>query len=280
MPVATVDLWRVRLNQGRDEEDRLWDCLHQDERARASRFHFRRDRDRFVGSRGSLRHILARYLGQPPERVRLGYTSTGKPFLRDHPDLHFNLSHAADLALVAVSHGGPLGVDIEAIQSDSVVDSTSSLVLSDPENDELRQLSGRSRCERFARFWTRKEAYIKADGRGMQLQLDRIDVATSPDRVLLREQGSDRWTACPRWTLRPIPVDSGYAAAVAAEGSDWQIVPFGWAGAYPAGEAPSRGLHLRVGLDPPESRVRPSRRMRQLPERSGPAGIPDAGAPH
>lgn len=240
MRVATVDLWLVRLNQGRGGEDHLWDCLHRDERARASRFHFRRDRDRFVASRGSLRHILARYLGQPPERVRLDYTSAGKPFLRDHPDLHFNLSHAADLALVGVSHGGPLGVDIEEIHSDSVVDSTSSLVLSYPESDELRQLSGPLRCERFARFWTRKEAYIKADGRGMQLQLDRIDVATSPDRVLLREQGSNRWMSCPRWTLRPVPVDRGYVAAVAAEGSDWQIVPFSWPGTCPAGEAPPR----------------------------------------
>ena len=245
MRVATVDVWRVPLNQGWDEEGRLWDCLHPDERARASRFHFRRDRDRFVASRGSLRHILARYLGQPPERVRLGYTSAGKPIIRDHPDLHFNLSHSADLALLGVSHGGPLGVDIEEIHSDALVDSTSGLVLSYPENDELRQLSGQSRCERFARFWTRKEAYIKADGRGMQLQLDRIDVATSPDRVRIREQGSNRWMSCPRWTLRPIPVDPGYAAAVAAEGSDWRLVPFSWAGACPSGEAPTPGFHRR-----------------------------------
>lgn len=230
MRVATVDLWRVALNREWDGELGLWDCLHQDERARASRFHFRRDRDRFVASRGSLRHILARYLGERPERVRLDYTPEGKPFLRDHPDLHFNLSHAADLTLVAVSHGWPLGVDIEVVPSNSVVDTTSSLVLSHPEYGELQRLSGPTRCERFARFWTRKEAYIKADGRGMQLELDRIDVATSQDRVLLRDQCSDRWTSCPRWTLRSIPVEAGYAAAVAAEGSDWQVVPFGWPG--------------------------------------------------
>jgi 4'-phosphopantetheinyl transferase len=228
--VATVDLWRVALNQEWDGELGLWDCLHRDERARASRFHSRRDRDRFVASRGSLRHILARYLGERPERVRLGYTPAGKPFLRDHPDLHFNLSHAADLTLVAVSRGRPLGVDIEGVPSGSVVDTTSRLVLSQPEYGELRRLSGPTLCERFARFWTRKEAYIKADGRGMQLELGRIDVATSPDRVLLRDQCSDRWTSCPRWTLRSIPVEPGHAAAVAAEGSDWQVVPFSWPG--------------------------------------------------
>jgi 4'-phosphopantetheinyl transferase len=236
MRVASVDVWRVRLHQEPDELAGLSDCLHPDERDRASRFHLGQDRDRFVAGRGVLRHILGRYLGRPPGRIRLGYTPTGKPFLPDDPDVHFNLSHAADLALVAVSGDGPVGVDIERIQSSSVVDSTSGTVLSSPEREELRRLSGRSRCERFTWLWTRKEAYIKADGRGLQLQLDLIDVATSPDRVLLREQGTGRWAPCQRWILRDVAVDPGYAAAVAVEGSDCTLVPFTWTGAGPVPE--------------------------------------------
>lgn len=183
MRVASVDLWRVRLHQEPDELARLSDCLHLDERDRASRFRARRDRD------------------------------------------------AADLALVAVSGDGPVGVDIERVQSSGVVDSTSGRVLSSVEREELRRLSGRARCERFTWLWARKEAYNKADGRGLQLPLDLIDVATSPDRVLLREQGSSRWTPCSRWILRDILVDPDYAAAVAAEGSDCTVVPFTWTGA-------------------------------------------------
>jgi 4'-phosphopantetheinyl transferase len=218
----------VRLHREPDELAGLSDCLHPDERDRASRFHARRDRDRFVAGRGLLRHILGRYVGRAPSRIHLDYTRTGKPFLPDDPDVHFNLSHAADLALVAVSVYGPVGVDIERVPSSGVVDSTGGRVLSSPEREELGRLSGRSRCERFTWLWARKEAYIKADGRGLQLQLDLIDVATSPDRVLLREQGSSRWAPCRRWVLRDIAVDPGYAAAVAAAGSDCTIVPFTW----------------------------------------------------
>lgn len=225
-----VDVWKVHLTRSQEEDNAHWECLHQDERARAQRFRFRRDRDRFVASRGSLRHILAHYLDRPAAGVRFAYTPAGKPFLPDHPDLQFNLSHAADLALVAISGGGPVGVDLEEVQSAAVVDSTSRLVLSLPERDELRRSSGRARRERFTRFWTRKEAYIKADGRGMQLQLDQIDVATSQDRVLVWAPETNQWASCERWTLRSLPAAPGHAAAVAAEGSDWEIVALEWAG--------------------------------------------------
>jgi 4'-phosphopantetheinyl transferase len=227
---ASIDVWRIGLTRSPGEDRALWDCLQQDERARALRFRFRRDRDRFVAARGALRHILGSYLGSPAASIRFGYAPAGKPFLVDHPELGFNLSHAADLALVSVSRGGEIGVDVEEIQSDEVIDSTSALVLSPPEHEELRRSTGRTRQERFARFWTRKEAYIKADGRGMQLPLDRIDVATSPDRVMLRAPDADRWTASGRWSVWSLPTEAGHAAAVVAEGSGWEVVAFDWAG--------------------------------------------------
>lgn len=253
--VPAVDLWRVPLDRSREQTDRLGDCLLPDEQARASRFHFRRDRDRFVVARGSLRHILARYVAQPPERIRLDYGPAGKPFLREHPGLHFNLSHAADLALVGVSRCGPIGVDVEEIHSSATVESVRGLVLSPPEQELLRALSAATRRERFTWLWTRKEAYIKADGRGLQLELGRIDVATSGDRVLLREQGRDGWLPCPRWTLRSVPVDPGYAAAVAAEGSDWRVMAFTFPVPPPSAARPP-------APDPAGARPRQARRGR------------------
>lgn len=226
---ATVVLWRVHLSQVAVQPG-LADCLDADERARAVRFHFHRDSSRFVAYRGALRHILGHYLRQPPEAVRLGYASAGKPFLLDFPELQFNLSHAGDLLLVGVSRGGRLGVDIERIPPDSVVDETSGLVLSAPERDLMRRLTGQARRARFGAIWTRKEAYIKGDGRGMGLELDLIDVATSPDRVLVREQGSDRWATCSTWTLRSLEIDPGYSAAIAVEEADWRLERLEWPG--------------------------------------------------
>jgi 4'-phosphopantetheinyl transferase len=228
MEAHSVDLWRMSLHPGVDRLRDLWKCLDRDERTRAFRFRFPRDRDRFVASRGTLRHILAHRLGLAPERLRFGQGPAGKPFLPDHADLWFNVSHAGELLLIGLAHHGPLGVDVEVVQEDAVVDATGPLVLSQPERDELSRLEGPARRERFARFWTRKEAYIKADGRGMSLELGRIDVSGGGDRALLRDPSSGRWTPCERWTLRSLDAWPGYAAAVAAEGDGWRLVRHGW----------------------------------------------------
>ena len=228
MDVHAVDLWRLPLHPGVDHLRDLWKCLDREERTRAFRFRFQRDRDRFVASRGTLRHILARRLGLPPDKVRFGYGTAGKPFLRDHADLWFNLSHAGELLLIGLAEHGPLGVDVEVVQEDAVVDATRSVVLSQPEQDELSRLEGPVRRERFARFWTRKEAYIKADGRGMSLELGRIDVSSASDRALLQDPSSGRWTPCGQWTLRSTDVCPGYAAAVAVAGDAWRLVRHGW----------------------------------------------------
>jgi 4'-phosphopantetheinyl transferase len=227
--VAAVELWRAELNQGwRDQQAGDWHCLDREERERAFRFRLLRDRNRFVASRGTLRHILSHYLGQPPEALRFGYTTAGKPFLFDHPELQFNLSHAENVLLVGVTRERPLGVDIEPVPPASLVDATSHIALSRPERQVMEMLSGQARREGFARLWTRKEAYLKADGRGIWLELDRIDVATDQHRVLLRAKTSDDWTVSPRWSVRSTELKPGYAASVAAEGDDWELASFVW----------------------------------------------------
>jgi hypothetical protein len=54
---------------------------------------------------------------------------------------------------------------------------------------------------------------------------------TAPDRVRLCEEGSGHWTASPHWSLRTIPADAGYAAAVAVEGDDCRLEGIDWPGA-------------------------------------------------
>jgi 4'-phosphopantetheinyl transferase len=226
--LGTVDVWRAHLALLPDELSRISPCLQDEELQRAARFHFQRDRDRFVTSRGLLRHILASYLNRPPGEIHFGYAPQGKPFLADHPDLHFNLSHAADVLVVAVTAGRELGVDVEQVFSEAVMNEVSGPVLSEPERVAFGRLNPGERREWFVRLWTRKEAYIKADGRGMSLGLDRIDVCTLPERVRLLGDGPDNWPLCQRWTIRELEVAPGYAAALASEGLDWRVAYFDW----------------------------------------------------
>jgi len=217
-----VDVWYAQLSMAAERLPEHSQCLSSDEQVRAARFHFDQHRARFIAGRGLLRHLLSRYLDEPPERIRFGYGPQGKPFLLEYPDLRFNLSHAADVLLVAVAQHRAIGVDVEPVPSDGVVDSVSGIVFSAPERSSLLASTGLQRRELFARLWTRKEAYIKAEGQGMSLRLDCIDVSTSPDRVLLLNDSRDQWLPSPHWTLRSFPPSPSYAASVAAEGPDWQ----------------------------------------------------------
>jgi 4'-phosphopantetheinyl transferase len=224
----TVDVWRAQLELGPGQLARISRCLDEEEQRRAACFHFQRDRTRFLASHGILRWILASYLETAPQRIHFGYAPEGKPFLLEHRDLHFNLSHAANVLVVGVARNRPLGVDVERVPGDDIVDSVSHVAFSAPERRALQSLATGERLEFFARLWTRKEAYMKADGQGMSLRLDHIDVSTSPYRVLLLNDSRDQWSESPRWTLRSFGIGPGYTASLAAEGQEWQLVRQDW----------------------------------------------------
>ena len=230
MPPATVTLWEGHLEPDRVLADRLQACLADDERARALRFHRPLDRERYVAGRGTLRHILAHHLDLPPRSLRFGYAADGKPYLSDYPELRFNLAHAGERFLVAVSRDGPLGVDLEPIPEDRVVTGIADRVLAGPEAAMLEALDASARSGWFATVWARKEACIKADGRGLGMDLTRLDVSTAPPRVLVWQQRPAGWRVSPRWTVRSIPADPGYAAALAVEGDEWQVERVRWPG--------------------------------------------------
>jgi 4'-phosphopantetheinyl transferase len=223
---ATVTLWEGCL----EPDDTLRDSLDDEERQQALRFPRLLDRERFTAARGTLRHILAHHLDIPPGALRFGYAAEGKPFLPDYPDLRFSLSHADDRFVVAVSRDGPLGADLEGLPDERTIDGTVARVLAEPERALFARVERAGRAGWFAEVWTRKEACVKADGRGLGADLTRLDVATAPPRVLVRQPETDAWSASPRWTVRSIPVAAGYAGAIVAEGDDWVVERVRWPG--------------------------------------------------
>src|SRR5437879_8739867 len=94
--------------------------LSSDERERASRFHFERDRQRFMIAHSSLRMILGRYLNFPPAMLTFGQTDYGKPFLTniEAAGLLFNMSHSGDVAVIAVAREREVGIDVELMRAD------------------------------------------------------------------------------------------------------------------------------------------------------------------
>ncbi|HKP50189.1 MAG TPA: 4'-phosphopantetheinyl transferase superfamily protein, partial [Gemmatimonadales bacterium] len=183
---------------------------------------------RFTAGRGLLRQILASYLDLTPNRVRFGYTGNGKPHLLAHTELRFNVSHSAETLVVAVACRRQLGVDVEVLPLDVAEAGVADLVFCDSERAALEETDATGYSRMFARLWTRKEAYIKADGRGMTLQLSHIDVGTLPEGILLFQPALKQWTPSTDWTLHTLGSSRRYVCSLAIEGADCSVVSAEW----------------------------------------------------
>jgi 4'-phosphopantetheinyl transferase len=226
LPEDEVHLWRVDLEATGANESRWQKLLSPDEAARASRFHFPVDRQRFVASRALLRTILGAYLGTDPNTLSFAYSQKEKPSLvQAHAGsrVTFNVSHSGGIALLAFTRRRDIGVDVEQVRRDFDVEAIAQRFFSPYEKNQLTSLPNGERFEAFFRCWTRKEAYIKATGEGLSLPLHQFDVSIKAEDMdaLLSTRPDDSEAA--RWSLREVPAGSGYVAAFCVRGHDWRL---------------------------------------------------------
>ncbi len=225
MPPATTrlsvpppfELWLVRLAQGGTEADvRLLDAR---ERERAARFHFERDRHRYVDAHVALRHALAARTGRPAGALGFESGAFGKPRLAGEPRCAFSLSHSDELALIALADAGDIGVDLERVRALPDLDALAQQCLTAGERQELGALPLADRERAFLQLWTRKEACLKAIGTGLSVEPAafavgwqanetpvRIATASGPRDVLVQSVTlADDWVAAlARVAIRPL----------------------------------------------------------------------------
>jgi 4'-phosphopantetheinyl transferase len=228
-----VHVWRASLDEPASQIDSFLHTLAADERARAERFYFQRDRERFIAAHGVLRAILGLYLNRAPECLAFRYGSHGKPALAwEHAGdaLRFNMSHSNGVSLYAITRGREIGVDLELIRCDLEVEQIAERFFSHSETVTLRALPTNVQKYAFFLGWTRKEAYIKARGQGLSLPLDQFDVSLIPgEPAALLSTQPDSAEAL-RWSLKELSLASGYAAALAVEGRGWSLSCWQWPG--------------------------------------------------
>jgi 4'-phosphopantetheinyl transferase len=222
--VDEIHVWLIPLPEDGQLPSGLARCLSGEEAARAARFIFQRDRARFTVAHVALREILARYTGEDAAAIALRAASKGKPYLVDHADIRFNLSHSGCWAMVAVARGREVGVDIESIRGARPTEDIAERFFAAAEVRELMGTPEDRRAEAFFACWSRKEAYIKARGEGLGIPLDSFEVSLGQEAVLRQAHDRERWSMC---TLQAPP---GYAAALVAEGSEWRVRQMQWTG--------------------------------------------------
>jgi 4'-phosphopantetheinyl transferase len=225
-----IHIWRAALSVDQTLLGRLQSTLADDEKTRAARFIFERDRDRFIAARGILRDLLGSYLHCRPQDIKFAYGPRGKPVVanRNRPiAVRFNLSHSQGLAAIAIARHREVGIDIELLRPDFAGEEIAKRYFSVHEIDELNRLPEESRTEGFFLCWTRKEAYIKARGDGLHVPLDSFSVSLSPERLpTLSSPDESRWSI--ESFVPSLDSEPRYAAAVVAERRDWTARYFEW----------------------------------------------------
>ena len=220
-----VHVWRVSLDVAPSCLQSLSLILSADERDRAERFRFQRDRQHFIASRAFLRILIGRYLQRESSQVKFGYGPNGKPFLADNEEalLRFNLSHSGGIALYAITRGREIGIDVEYIGKDVDAEVIAGRFFSPQEVAALKSLPKQQRQRAFFTCWTRKEAYLKGRGDGLSVALDSFSVSLSPDEpaALLDVQGVPEEAS--QWSLVELNPGPSHVAALAVADHDWLL---------------------------------------------------------
>ncbi len=217
----TVHVWRIPLDPGDAAASALAPLLSADERERAARFRFDHHRRRFVVGRGSMRLLLGAYAGTPAAEIVFAYGKHGKPRLSGAAfghDVRFNFSNSHELALLAVTLGAEVGVDLERIKPMPRFMRLAERFFTAREADALAGLPESARIEAFFHCWTRKEAFLKSTGDGLHFDLDRVEVSVVPGEPARLCAVDGNPAAASRWHLESFVPEEGYVGALVVDG--------------------------------------------------------------
>jgi 4'-phosphopantetheinyl transferase len=227
-----VHVWRAPLDADGNVIERYERLLSPDERERAQRYVFQKHCRRFIVARAVLRVLLGRYLNQEPDRIRFAYGPEGKPSLAETSggSVRFNLSHSEALALYAFTRAREVGIDLEWINPRVGFEELADRFFTPGEASTLRGLTEHAREPAFFACWTRKEAYMKAIGKGLSLPTQGFEVSLAPGQpaALISTRHDPEQAA--RWSLLELDAGPGFAAALAVEGRGWKVKCWQWPG--------------------------------------------------
>ncbi|TAN66803.1 MAG: 4'-phosphopantetheinyl transferase superfamily protein [Methylobacter sp.] len=172
MNIDTIQIWHGNIDIKDAHYQYYWHILSAAEQTHAEKIKNVLLRKRYVEVHGRLRNVLAQTLNEPPEKINIKKAEHGKPYLADTPDIVFSLSHSASAVVIAVGRNCRLGVDIEVCKFRASLAMLVDKCFSEEEIEYWNKLTDTQKTTEFYRFWTRKEAFVKATGRGIALGLN------------------------------------------------------------------------------------------------------------
>ena len=204
-----IDVWKIGVNLNLSLADDFLTIMTPGEIARAKRFYQLKDQNRFIVSRGALRHILGKYLKQNPSNVEFEIGENDKPYIKSGQSsgLQYNISHSGDTILLAIS-SSPIGADIELINRSfgfsEVLDDNFSIA-------EVNYINEADSVNRFFRLWTCKEALTKATAQGLDGDLRLIPGLDGVHQIQPGIIASNN-----NWLIRSFTLNDLYIASIAS----------------------------------------------------------------
>jgi len=213
--IDTIEIWHGNIAVDNAHYQNYWRVLDAVERAHAEKIKNDLLHKRYVEVHGCLRNILAQTLNQPPEQINIKKTEHGKPYLVDMPELVFNLSHSASALVIAVGWNCQLGVDIESCKPRTSLAGLVDKCFAEEEIAYWNKLPEAQKILEFYRFWTRKEAFVKATGRGIGLGLNRCVINPENQAGFLRVPADCGQAST--WHVQDIALGQGVCSALVTD---------------------------------------------------------------
>jgi 4'-phosphopantetheinyl transferase len=231
LKAGEIHAWLACLEKPPFIIQRLAKTLSSEEKKRASRYRFERDKNHFILSHGILRTLLGRYLSKNPDQLKFVFGDKGKPKLKHgigKQKIHFSVSTSGGMALYAFTRGHEIGVDIEKIRDMDDMELIAEHFFSEQEKAKLFALRKQERKAAFFNCWTRKEAYLKALGTGFSDPLDKFEVSLTPgEPAKLLEINGNSKKAC-QWTVFALDPSPDYVAAIAIQNRRFEMRMWQW----------------------------------------------------
>ena len=226
-----VHIWRAVIDLPSKSVEEIEGSLSIDEKMKAQHFRFKRDKSRFIATRGILRLILGCYLGAEPSAIRFCYEKSGKPRLQNafaKTGIQFNLSHSKGLALYIFSHGHEVGVDIEHMREISEMEQIAEQFFSVRDRVFFGALPRSEKREAFFNLWTRKEAFVKATGDGLSYHLGSFNASVAPGKSLELSRMLGVAEEASTWSIGDVRPAEEFAGAFVVEGESWKVQYWQW----------------------------------------------------
>jgi len=222
MKSNTIDIWICQFDTQQQKLDKFYLTLSADEKQRAERYKFTEHKNHFIIFHGFMREVLARYLKIKPSDIEYTNGEKGKPYLSSqlNSSIQFNLSHTKDIALLAISRDGDVGVDIEHLDRKTDWRGIVKRFFTEQEQIKLFALPKKYQRLAFFELWTRKEAYMKVLGTGLSLSPTEFSMSIPPQKPTLIKHHSEKYRSEKQIVFKNIELPAEfdhYCATIAAD---------------------------------------------------------------